>query len=52
MTTWQKKATMILGMVFVGIAAYLAGCNTIEGAGEDVSAVGDTVSDTSRDVRD
>lgn len=31
--------------------ATLAGCNTIEGAGRDVSSVGKAVSETARDVK-
>jgi entericidin B len=30
----------------------LAGCNTMRGAGEDVSSAGDAVSDTAEDVQD
>lgn len=29
----------------------LVGCNTMEGAGKDISAGGDTVTDTARDVK-
>ena len=29
----------------------LIGCNTMEGAGKDISAGGDTVTDTARDVK-
>lgn len=32
--------------------AIAAGCNTIEGVGEDVEAAGDAVSDTARDAND
>jgi entericidin B len=42
---------MLLGAIVAAVAC-LAGCNTIEGAGEDVEAVGEAVSETSRDVRD
>mgnify|MGYP001492347745 CR=1 FL=1 len=33
-------------------AALQTACNTVEGAGEDVQAVGEGVSEASRDVRD
>jgi entericidin B len=33
-------------------AAGLAACNTMEGAGEDIEAGGETVSETARDVED
>ncbi|QKK10096.1 MAG: entericidin A/B family lipoprotein [Planctomycetota bacterium] len=32
--------------------AVVAGCNTIEGVGDDVEAAGDAVSDTARDAND
>lgn len=32
--------------------AIVAGCNTVEGVGEDVEAAGDAVSDTARDAND
>ena len=41
--------------VFVAIlalgAACLGGCNTIEGAGRDLSSAGKAVSETARDVK-
>lgn len=37
---------LILGTASLGLAA----CNTIEGAGKDVSNVGEVVSGTARDV--
>lgn len=39
-------------MFAAGFCLSLAGCNTIEGAGEDVEAAGEGISDASRDVRD
>ncbi len=38
---------LILLMSIIG----LVGCNTMEGAGKDISAGGDTVTDTARDVK-
>lgn len=32
------------------LALFAAGCNTVEGAGEDIQNAGDAVSDTARDV--
>ena len=37
---------LMLGTAGLGLAA----CNTVEGAGEDVSNVGEVVSDTANDV--
>jgi predicted small secreted protein len=36
--------------VFLGLAAGVAGCNTVEGVGKDVEGAGESVQDTSRDV--
>ncbi len=33
-------------------ASLLAGCNTVEGFGQDLSAVGSAISDASRDARE
>jgi predicted small secreted protein len=41
---------MLVVPALAGLLA-LAACNTIEGAGRDVSAAGDVVSDTARDVK-
>jgi predicted small secreted protein len=40
----------LIGLLLMGLV--LNGCNTVEGAGEDVSAVGGAVSDTADDVKD
>lgn len=44
------------GLVLAGLlgfsAAGLTGCNTVEGAGKDVSAAGEAVSDAARDTSD
>ncbi|HET6468740.1 MAG TPA: entericidin A/B family lipoprotein [Geminicoccaceae bacterium] len=37
--------------LLIGAAAVLAGCNTMEGMGRDVSAAGDTLTDTAEDVQ-
>lgn len=43
---------MIRAIAIATLAAgLLAGCNTVEGAGKDVSAAGKAVSDTARKVR-
>jgi predicted small secreted protein len=48
--------TFLRSIAVVGVLALAAfattGCNTVEGVGEDLSAGGDAISDTSRDVRD
>lgn len=47
----SRLAMKIIGstVLLAGFLA-LAGCNTIEGAGEDVQDAGDAVSDTAEDV--
>jgi predicted small secreted protein len=37
--------------LLIGASAFLAGCNTMEGAGRDISAAGDTLTDTAQDVK-
>ncbi len=37
---------LTMPMTLLALSAALAACNTIEGAGEDVSAAGDAVSNT------
>lgn len=48
--------TCVFARLMVGVFAAallgLAGCNTVEGAGEDIQAAGEGISDTSRDVRE
>lgn len=41
----------IVGLV-CGLASLMTACNTVEGAGEDIEAGGEAISETSRDVRD
>lgn len=43
----KQLITLILLISIVG----LVGCNTMEGAGKDISAGGDAVTDTARDVK-
>jgi entericidin B len=43
----KQLIALILLMSIVG----LVGCNTMEGAGKDISAGGDAVTDTARDVK-
>ncbi len=42
------KATLMA----IALAAFLAGCNTIAGAGRDIAAGGRVIADTAEDVRD
>ncbi len=39
-------------LILVGFVLSLAGCNTIGGAGKDVSSAGKAVTDTAKDVKD
>ena len=43
------RKLIVLAMVAAGLT--LAACNTIEGAGKDVSATGQAVTDTARDAK-
>ncbi len=45
----MKQITLLL-ILLISIVG-LIGCNTMEGAGKDISAGGDTVTDTARDVK-
>jgi predicted small secreted protein len=38
-------------VIFLALAAALAACNTIEGAGQDVSAAGDAVTGEAREAQ-
>lgn len=40
-----------LATLLTAVAAILAGCNTIEGAGRDLERGGEKVQDTARDVK-
>lgn len=42
-------------LTLLGLAAFSvlgAGCNTVEGVGQDVEALGDNIEDAARDARD
>ena len=43
----RKLVLLLAGVASLAVAA----CNTVEGAGRDVSAAGDAVTDTARDVK-
>lgn len=43
---------MFAMLLFNGSALTLTGCNTVEGAGDDIEAAGDSISDTARDAKD
>jgi len=43
----KKIALCLLALASVALSA----CNTVEGAGKDVSATGQAVTDTARDVK-
>lgn len=56
--TQEKKSTNKLGMLFIlltlgaGSTMLMSACNTVEGAGEDIEAAGDSISDTASDAKD
>jgi predicted small secreted protein len=45
-------STLVAALVLAGVAFLIAGCNTVEGMGEDVEATGDSISDTAHDAKD
>ena len=48
-TRYGSLLALLVGLFMI---LALAGCNTISGAGEDVSAAGEAMSDTAEDVED
>lgn len=42
----------LFGAITLFLAMSLSGCNTMQGAGEDISAAGGAMSDTAEDVED
>ena len=49
----RSPMVFVFGVVAVSwTLGHLAGCNTVEGAGEDIEATGDAIADTARDVKD
>lgn len=47
-----NPAPWIIGVVLLGLMLTLGACNTMSGAGEDIEAAGDAMSDTAEDVED
>jgi predicted small secreted protein len=43
---------ILLALSLLGLFGSLTACNTIEGAGKDVSAAGDAVSGTAEETKD
>jgi predicted small secreted protein len=51
--TKSSRSPWLIGILAAALLAPLtSGCNTMEGAGEDVQAAGGAVSDTAEDVKD
>ena len=48
----RLQLVCLLSAMALFLAMGLSGCNTMEGAGEDVSAAGDAMSDSAEDVED
>jgi predicted small secreted protein len=47
-----RRLLSLLGVLAVlGLAPVLSACNTMEGAGKDMSAAGDAVSDTAQETK-
>lgn len=49
---FRISLAQMLTVLFAGGAIALTGCNTVEGAGEDIEATGDAISDTANDAKD
>ena len=47
-TVMKKNPIMIAGISLMALLA--AGCNTVEGAGEDVEATGEAIEETANDA--
>lgn len=45
----MRKAVLLVSVVFAGLG--LAACNTVEGAGKDVSSVGKATTEAAKDVK-
>ncbi len=48
----KNKAVQSLALLLAGSTLALTACNTVEGAGDDIEAAGDSISDTARDAQD
>ncbi len=49
----SRTICSLLGIITLGLAALLlTGCNTTEGFGEDVEALGDSIDDAAEDAKD
>jgi predicted small secreted protein len=49
--TLRRLSHMLSLLAVLGLALGLAACNTMEGAGKDVSATGRAVSDTAKETK-
>jgi len=48
----KNISTVLMGaMLLIGASTFLASCNTVAGAGKDVSSAGHTVTDTADDAK-
>lgn len=48
----RPQLVSLFGALALFFAMSLSGCNTMEGAGEDISAAGGAMSDTAEDTED
>lgn len=47
----KSISTVLIGAVLIAGSTFLASCNTVAGAGKDVSSAGHAVTDTADDVK-
>ncbi len=47
----RTRSTSLLALLFLGLAT-LGACNTVQGAGKDIEAGGEAISDTAKEVQD
>lgn len=47
----RKLLTVLMALALFGPLGALSGCNTVAGAGKDVSSAGEVITDGARDVQ-
>ncbi len=50
--TRKLMASLLAALFFAGLFGTLAGCNTMEGAGQDIRQGGKAITDEAREQRD
>lgn len=50
-TAAGRPLIVLAALALASVSVVITGCNTVEGAGEDIESAGEGISDASRDVR-